>query len=247
MAGSQTYGPPRIVSRDMSFGKRLKAARLEVGKTQQDIGNIFGVEREAVAQWEADAVMPTSDKLPRLARALRKTIDYLLTGKNHNAVTDVESTPDEDQLRRAGDHKKFANVHLGPEIARLVPLISWVVAGKFSEAVDTLPPGEALDWMPLPRRAGPRTYALRVEGDSMSAPFGRSYPSGCVIFVDPDKRSPASGQRVIAKLEGGDEVTFKQFVQEAGKMFLRPLNPQYPPIFEAFKVIGTVIGKWEDD
>lgn len=102
-------------------------------------------------------------------------------------------------------------------------------------------------WLPRPKRAGPHTYCLRVEGDSMTAPYGKSYPAGCIIFVDPDKRSPVSGQRIIAKLKGSPDVTFKVFIQEAGKTFLKPLNPQYPAINEPFKVIGTVIGKWEDE
>lgn len=136
---------------------------------------------------------------------------------------------------------------LGPDVQTRVPLISWVQAGKFEEAEDVYRVGDAEDWYPMPKKAGPSCYCLRVEGDSMTAPFGKSYPAGSVVFVDPDQRSPANGARVIAKLEGSDEVTFKVFVQESGRTFLRPLNQQYPPIYEPFKVLGTVIGKWEDD
>lgn len=135
----------------------------------------------------------------------------------------------------------------GPDVRMQVPLISWVEAGKFNEANDVYRVGDAEDWYPMPKKAGHNTYCLRVEGDSMTAPHGKSYPAGSIIFVDPDQRSPASGQRVIAKLEGSDTVTFKVFVQEAGRTFLRPLNPQYPPIHDPFKIIGTVVGKWEDD
>jgi SOS-response transcriptional repressor LexA len=140
-----------------------------------------------------------------------------------------------------------AGITPGPDIRGEAPLISWVRAGEFDEATDNFHVGDAEDWFPMPKRAGPHTYCLRVEGDSMTAPYGKTYPAGCVIFVDPDLRAPANGARVIAKLEGSAEVTFKVFVQEAGRIFLRPLNPQYPPIYDAFKVIGTVIGKWEDE
>lgn len=135
----------------------------------------------------------------------------------------------------------------GPSVAREVPLISWVRAGEFDEATDNYRVGDAERWFPMPKRAGPNTYCLRVEGDSMTSSHGKTYPAGSFIFVDPDQRSPANGARVIARLEGSSDVTFKVFVQEAGRVFLRPLNPQYPPIYEAFKVIGTVIGKWEDE
>lgn len=141
----------------------------------------------------------------------------------------------------------YGNTEPGPDVRGLVPLISWVTAGAFEPASDPLPVGEAEDWLPMPRRNGQHTYALRVRGDSMTAPHGKSYPDGCIVFVDPEKRSPNSGDRIIAKLEGTDEVTFKQYIHEAGRTWLKPLNPQYPPITEPFKVLGTIIGKWEDE
>ena len=75
----------------------------------------------------------------------------------------------------------------------------------------------------------------------------KSYPDGCIIFVDPSRRSPHNGERIIAKLAGNDEVTFKVYVEDAGKSFLKPLNPQFPAIFEPFKVLGTVIYKGEPE
>jgi SOS-response transcriptional repressor LexA len=81
----------------------------------------------------------------------------------------------------------------------------------------------------------------------MTAPYGKSYPEGCIIFVDPMRRSPNSGERIIAKLEGANQVTFKTYMEDAGRCWLKPLNPQHPPIMDPFRVLGTVIGKWEDD
>lgn len=216
----------------MSFGKRLKAARVRAGKTQADLAKLFGISRESVASWESDETLPTADKLPRLAQAVRSSVDQLMSGDKARNLHGIHASSD---------------VAAGPDIRGRVPLVSWVRAGEFDEAVDNLRPGDAEEWYPLPKRAGAHTYCLRVQGDSMTAPYGKSYPQGCIIFVDPDQRSPANGQRVIAKLKGSADVTFKVFVKEAGKVFLRPLNPQYPPIADAFKIIGTVIGKWEDE
>lgn len=90
------------------------------------------------------------------------------------------------------------------------------------------------------------SYVLRVKGDSMTAPYGRTYPQGSLIFVDPEKRSPTNGDRIIAKLEGEDEVTFKIYKNEDGRQWLQPLNPSHEPIRQPFRVLGTVIGKWEE-
>jgi SOS-response transcriptional repressor LexA len=91
------------------------------------------------------------------------------------------------------------------------------------------------------------TFAVRVRGDSMTAAHGKSYPEGCIIFVDPDQCSPSNGARVLAKLNGSEEVTFKVFKDEDGRRWLQPLNQSHQPIRDEFRVIGTVIGKWEDE
>jgi SOS-response transcriptional repressor LexA len=142
-----------------------------------------------------------------------------------------------------------SNVAAAPDIKGSVALISWVQAGDWNEAHDPMEPGEAERWLDCPTRHSERTYALRVRGDSMTAPHGnsRSYPEGCIIFVDPLRKSPVNGARIIAKLDGSDEVTFKIFKQEDGRTWLQPINPMHLPITDHFKVLGTVIGKWEDE
>jgi len=139
-----------------------------------------------------------------------------------------------------------SNVSPGPDIRGRVPLISWIQAGAWCKAEDLLPPGEAERWFDCPVNHTSSTFTLRVRGDSMTAPHGRTYPEGCFIFVDPEKRMPDNGARVVACLEGSDEVTFKVFKNEDGRKWLQPLNLSHEPIREKFKVLGTVLGKWED-
>ena len=142
----------------------------------------------------------------------------------------------------------LGNVSEGPEIRGQVPLISWVQAGAWCQAEDPFVPGDAERWMDCPVAHSGQTFALRVRGDSMSAPHGnsRTYPEGCFIFVDPEKRSPNNGDRIIACLDESHEVTFKVYKNEDGRQWLQPLNPTHEPIRDAFTVLGTVLGKWED-
>lgn len=127
-------------------------------------------------------------------------------------------------------------------------MISKVTAGEWAKAEDPYLPGDAEKYIHCPDNHGPRTYALRVDGDSMTAQFGKSYPHGSTIYVDPDKTDGiASGDRVIALLEGSDEVVFKQYVEDGTQRFLRSLNPSWPPTTGKFKLIGKVIGKYEKD
>jgi SOS-response transcriptional repressor LexA len=81
-----------------------------------------------------------------------------------------------------------ANIEPGPDIRGAVPLISWVQAGDWSSIVDNFAPGDAEEWFPCPVSHGPRTYVLRVRGESMHNPHVRpSFADGDLIFVDPDR------------------------------------------------------------
>ncbi|SFU99367.1 SOS-response transcriptional repressor LexA (RecA-mediated autopeptidase) [Paenacidovorax caeni] len=144
--------------------------------------------------------------------------------------------------------KSVANVEPGPEIRGRVPLISWVQAGAWCHAADPHPPGQVDRWMDCPVSHSPSSFALRVRGDSMTAPHGhgKSYPEGSYIFVDPERRTPVNGDRVVACLSGTDEVTFKVYKNEDGRQWLQPLNPAHEPIRDNFHIIGIVLGKWED-
>lgn len=206
-----------------TIADRIRAVRKELKLSQAGLAKKAGVSQSTIGNLES-GLRTDPRKLLGIASALNVSPEWLSTGRGHAANT----TP-------------------GPDIRSQVPLISWVRAGEWSEAHNPHEPGYAEDWLPCLKQSGKHTYALRVRGDSMTAPFGKSYPDGCIIFVDPDKRSPGNGDRIIAKLKGSDEVTFKVFQQDAGRVWLKPLNPQHPAIMELFAVLGTIIGKWEDE
>ena len=122
-----------------------------------------------------------------------------------------------------------SNVDLGPEPIRYLPLISWVQAGKWTE-IDNARESETYErLLPVTRRYSNRAFALRVVGDSMSAPDGDSFPDGAIIVVDPNQEAK-NGSYVVVRTEGSDEATFKQLVIEGNHWYLRPRNPRYPII-----------------
>jgi SOS-response transcriptional repressor LexA len=205
----------------MGVDKRIKEGRQRLGLNEEQFGKLVGVSRGSVQQWEKGTTAPNRKRQPVVASALGLTVAELMSDEENVAVV----------------QKQFG----------VVPLISWVKAGDWMEAADPLQPGEAEKWLPCPVNHSERSFALRVRGDSMTAPHGRTYPEGCIVFVDPERRLPINGERIIAKLAGSNEVTFKVFKEEDGRRWLQPLNPSHLPIREAFRVLGTVIGKWEDE
>lgn len=159
--------------------------------------------------------------------------DYSLDNLNLSATQSIkERTP------TGGFHKEAS------QIDKRVPLIAWPDAG--------LPAKNLLDSHPLrylkcPIEHGKQTFCIVVKNDAMTANYGKSYPVESVVFIDPSLANNAhQGHRVFARLSNG-EFVFKELAEDAGKLFLRSLNQQYPPTFEQFEIIGKIIGKWEFD
>ena len=62
----------------------------------------------------------------------------------------------------------------------------------------------------------------------MTNPGGApSFPEGTIIIVDPE-REATPGRYVVVRQNSDTECTFKQLVRDAGKHYLKPLNPRYP-------------------
>lgn len=205
----------------MNVHDRIRQGRARLGLTENEFAARVGVTRGSVQQWERGATAPNRTRQPAVAKLLGISVSELMS--------------------------EDSNVAPGNFSKGVVPLISWIQAGEWVGANDPLQPGEAERWLPCAASHSESTYALRVRGDSMVSPHGKSYPEGCIIFVDPERRSPDNGARIVAKLKGSDEVTFKVYKQEDGRRWLQPLNPSHLPIRDEFHVLGTVIGKWEDE
>jgi SOS-response transcriptional repressor LexA len=212
----------------MALGARVKSRRTELGMSQAELSAKL---KHAISQVGISNLESRDSASSRFSGEIA-----LALGVNRNWLE-----------KGRGPKSLDANVDSGPAVEGRVPLISWVRAGQWSPAADPYAVGDAEDWLDSPVRAN-GVYALRVRGESMYNPAGpKSYPDGCIIFIDPQRKSPHNGERIIAKIDGNDEVTFKVYVEDAGRTFLKPLNPQFPPIFEKFKVLGTVIYKGEPE
>lgn len=194
-----------------------------------------------VSQWKNGAANSATGK-PRGMRSDTARYIETITKKPEGWL---DQDPDAESQRNL---EPKANVSTGPSIRSIVPLISSVQAGEWAEIVDTFQPGDAEEWFPCPVKHGPNTFCLRVDGQSMSNPGHKpSYDEGDIIFVDPGLAANP-GDRVVVRLEGQKKATFKQYLEEDGRKFLKALNPEWKPRYIEINgeatICGVVIGKW---
>lgn len=83
------------------------------------------------------------------------------------------------------------------------------------------------------------SYLIKVKGDSM---IDAGISDGDIIIVDKSNRNPTEHEVAVCEYNG--EYTIKHVVQNEGKMWLVPANPQYPRIEilekDDFSVWGVV-------
>jgi SOS-response transcriptional repressor LexA len=240
----QAHGQYRENSR-MNFGQRLKAARKYAGLTQTTLATKVGMDQTTISDLERGK-SSSSSFCASIAKTCGVDALWLETGQGDMRPKETSSPTDN------GVNVEPLQVHEASVLAlsdfQRVPLISWVAAGAWSEAIDLYEVGDAEVWMPCPDPIGPRGFALRVEGDSMTSPYpgSESYPHGTFIYVDPDV-AHKSGDPVIAKLPASNSATFKIFIEDAGQCYLKPLNPQHPmiPITEETHIVAVLVGAYK--
>jgi SOS-response transcriptional repressor LexA len=134
----------------------------------------------------------------------------------------------EGELRGLDDHHRLATGQgekAGVDMAAITaslsrgraPLISWASAGEWRSALQNHD-GVAMIRSTVP--VGNNTFALPVEGDSMTPEFNE----GEMIIIEPDL-TPEHKDYVLVKT--GEDVAFRQLWKESGEWLLKPLNERY--------------------
>ena len=148
-----------------------------------------------------------------------------------------------DALERKGyiqrRSRKSRNIEIREELSpQGIPLVGRIAAGAPILAVENLEGSLSTTGL---FSADEKTFALQVEGDSMT---GAGILPGDFVIV-------AGGGRVrngaIAAVGIGDEATVKRFYLKKGKVTLKAENPAYDDIIvdrnsDEFSVYGPVVG-----
>lgn len=212
-----------------SAGQRIKQLRKQHKLTQNDVATFIGVQRVSVSKWESQSDVyntPKGEHLFKLCQILKTTAEFVLYGH-----TTYEHQPTDHQPGPA------AQENIASYLTK-IPLLNWHQV----ENIETLK-AEQLETNEVifsHLENSSHGYALPVIGDSMISTTGPySFPEGVLIIFDPKWSDELSdGMFIIAQVD--KEIKFRQVKYDGSKAYLHALNPQYPKIFKAFKVIGKV-------
>ncbi|MGL5307560.1 MAG: LexA family protein [Aeromonas veronii] len=205
--------------------ERIRKLRKKHGLTQQKLGELIGVKKSSISQWENDEHSPSGDNLAQLSKVFGVSAHWLATGKGSPELSNVEPA-------------------VIPQGNR-VPILSYVQAGNWREMCEQATAFDGnVEYVSAGGEIGPYGFGLWLRGDSMLPQF----KEGDLIIVDPDE-SHQPGDYVVAK-NGSNEATFKKYrprgIDENGQEVfeLVPLNDDYPTIHsdrQHIQIIGVMV------
>jgi SOS-response transcriptional repressor LexA len=204
-----------LILRELSEGMTEKELASAVRVPQRTLVNILaGKDPKDPAVWE------------QFARYFRMEVDFIRTGESAYARRGVT---------RPGDAYQSAAGYM-----RKIPLLDWNQAGTIvtSKTLPGVIHAEAM--IETTDLSGARTFALRVQDDSMEPLFGE----GELIFVNPDLKWN-SGDYVIAKRPAGhpETILLRQVKPIGSQRMLHPLNRKFEdlPLTKQDEVWGKVV------
>lgn len=209
----------------MDIGKIIRKARLDAGLTMKAVEAATGIVASNQSKIElGENSAPGFATIARLADYYGLSLD----GINEAMKTSISNSVIAAKARQCVQ----------------LPVISWVQAGTWREAIPILDENGPV--IPSPFRCTNDAYVLEVSGDSMTATHGamESFPEGCLIVVEPNME-PRNKSYVVARVGGTNDATFKQLIYDGNNKYLKPINPQYPiiPIDQPIDICGVVLGK----
>lgn len=210
-----------------SWATRIKARMKELEITQEQLANKLGITRGAVTHYLAGRRAPPLRQFQKLAAVLKADPAWLQFGTTVGSASFQQKHIEKKGKTEASKYP--------------IPILTWEQVTEFSD-VSKLNHDEISEWLPHFYTDKSRWYALRVTGDSMTAPHGqRNFHDGDIIIVDPDQTAK-HGNFVIALLPKSKQATFKQLVVDGGINYLKPVNPQYPliSINDSTHILGVV-------
>ena len=145
------------------------------------------------------------------------------------------------------DEEIWFHANASPMMSRMLPLLTWDQAEKWSELFENFKPSDAKIWVACLIVHGPRAFALTVTDESMYDPDAeRSFSSDHYIYVDPDAEISQDSVLLI-RLDTGNLAFRQLFVDSGGKAMFRSINPEWvEEPFEAKReteIFGVVIGR----
>lgn len=233
----------------MTFGEKLKAARIESGLKQTELAKKLNTTGNTISNWENNVSKPDLDTLSYICGILHVKASYFLHAtlpedevsipelnmiKSYRALDQHGKETVSYMLERETDRvKQIEQAASTPAATRMINYYYKLASAGTGQIVFDMPPTKRIEIPAIPeyRKAD---YAIGVNGNSMEP----VYHDGDTLLVEMTDHVDV-GEIGIFLVNG------ESFVKKREKTELRSLNPESAnvPLSESARCLGRVIGK----
>ncbi|CBL17768.1 LexA family protein [Ruminococcus champanellensis] len=195
----------------MNIGERIKTARKEIDKTQQELADAIGTTKQNVYKYENGIITNIpSDKIEAIAKFLHVSPAYLF-GWEEESLYD-----------------QFDNIH--PIKLKKFPLLGDIACG---EPIFADEDRESYIMADMDIRAD---FCLRAKGDSM---INARIQDGDIVFIR-KMPMVENGEIAAVIIDGEATLKRVQYYPQKGKLILYPENPNYEPFFYSGEELNEI-------
>jgi len=209
---------------------RLKQLRKSHGITQDELGEILGVQKAAICKYETGRVPLPQEAIKKLSDHFGVSADYLL------GLDDAAETLHR-QVTPLFKQKTAASL---PGLMPIGETVGVPLVGRVHAGLPILADENITDYIGVPANdvtAGEYFY-MEVEGDCM---VGEFIPEGALVLVRLQHRVE-NGQIAVVRI--GEEYTLKRIYRGEDYLELRAENPMYPArIIRGEQENAEIVGK----
>ena len=209
---------------------RLKQLRKSHGITQDELGEILGVQKAAICKYETGRVPLPQEAIKKLCDHFSVTADHLLG---------LDSAPEAPSRQVPPLFKQKSAASL-PGLMPIGETVGVPLVGRVHAGLPILADENITDYIGVPANdvtAGEYFY-MEVEGDCM---VGEYIPEGALVLVRLQHRVE-NGQIAVVRVE--DEVLLRKVKYMNSALMLIPANTKYEPMIvpgEMAEIVGRVV------
>lgn len=223
-------------------GSRLRRGIRISGKSPSQVAHELGVSNQTLNNWFTRGV--PGRRILDAAKLLGLRPEWLQTGEEPSLNDDgldqlkqmMDASPEDRETLAREERRKQP---MSAPYAYRYPVISWSQTAELIDPIEIAADPKS-DWYVSELRLGPHAFWIEVKGTSMLGRSRNALLDGSLVLVDPEDK-PKPGNILVARLKGTDELIVRELVREAGDLYMKPLNPEFPMklLDDNWEVVGT--------
>lgn len=202
-----------------TIGKNIKRLRMEIGLSQEELGNGIGVTKSTISQWELGKALPKSRNIVKLTEQLnvpRKSIE------------------------EEGNYKSSRHELCEQDKIRLIPFYSEIRAAAGHGHLNQEEKHELIHVKDLPNSTTTKNlFCILASGDSMEPVLNH----GSLLVIDTSQKNIVDGKMYV--FGQGETLRVKIFSYEKSGINISSYNKNYPDELYRFDEVNSlrILGK----